>query len=258
MFSLSLYNPRFYHPLEIEMTPNLLKWSYKSPSNTLKDFTALILKLSISLTPLWTLQACARIGWFRTHTWTVELTLQDICINGEDSAIVQCFMFASREKHPSWHGIMHWVDQELPQEPAQNLPRVTSHLLKSGCVFFLFQLVQDFTIDLPLKSYCQEFSFPWEVSMGSKATVKAPQVFSLDCQKVKPRDSEGSFPMHLFLTAPVSGSSKASQVSEEWQPQSPGKRSGITQSTLNIQKKDSESIHSCEPKLNILTKSNVV
>lgn len=31
--------------------------------------------------------------------------------------------------------------------------------------------------------------------MGSNATAKAPQVFSLGCQKVKPRDSEGSFPM---------------------------------------------------------------
>lgn len=255
MFSLCLYNPRFYHPLEIEMTPNLLKWSYKSPSNTLKDFTALILKLKIPVTPLWTLQTRAGIGWFRTHTWTVELTLQDICINGGHSAILQCFVCASREKHPSWHGIMHWDDQELPKEPTQNVPR---HLLKSECVFLVFQLVQDFTIDLPLKSYYQEFSFPWEVSMRSKATVKAPQVFSLDCQKVKPRDSEGSFPMHLFLTAPVSGSSKASQVSEEWQLQSPGKRSRNTHSTLNIQKKDSESIHSCEQKLNILTKSNVV
>lgn len=47
--------------------------------------------------------------------------------------------------------------------------------------------------------------------MGSNATAKAPQVFSLGCQEVKPRDPEGSFPMDLFLTAPGSGSSKASR-----------------------------------------------
>lgn len=103
----------------------------------------------------------------------MELTLQDICTNGGGLAILQCFMFASRKKHPSWHGMMHWFGQELPKEATQILPRTTSHSLKSGCVFFLFQLVQDFTRDLPLKSYWSRILFSLGSQHGKQCNCKS-------------------------------------------------------------------------------------
>lgn len=82
-------------------------------------------------------------------------------------------------------------NSQRKQHKFSHVPQATHW---SQGVFFSFFNWFKISLEIfPWSPTDQEFSFPWEVSMGSNATAKAPQVFSLDCQQVKPRDSEESF-----------------------------------------------------------------